>query len=163
MPFNQVVAPVRETAAQALATLLPYMAPSSVIGVQRILIAMVEQDGAPPSRGLDVKYEPTSSTNGQHDRSKYVWQVRHSGLLGLKYLVAVKGDMLRAGKTEEAIKDEKEEDGDVVMALTVKKEDTDATMPLAAASAQAGMLKGVVDAALLGCVVVSSLVTNESR
>lgn len=128
------------------------MPSSSVLSVQRILIAMIEQDGAPPSRGLDVKYEPAgSSKSGQHERGKYVWQVRHSGLLGLKYLVAVKGDLLRAG---EAVKIEKEEDGDVVMQQPVKREEEDVKM-LEPTAVEGGvtMLKGVVDAALLGCVL----------
>ena len=139
-------APVRETAAQALATLLPFMPTSSVLSVQRILIAMVEQDGAPPSRGLDVKYEPAGSTTSE--RGKYVWQVRHSGLLGLKYLVAVKGELLRAGASA------KEEDGDVIMREPVKKEEEDVEMgETTVAEGGVKMLKGVVDAALLGYVL----------
>jgi TATA-binding protein-associated factor len=109
------------------------MARSSVVLVQRILIAMVEQDGAPPSYGLDTKYSSTPNTSG---RGKYVWQVRHSGLLGLKYLVAVKGDLLRQRDLV------KTEGGDV------KMEVVEDTKPFAYDSFS--MLKGVVDAALLG-------------
>ncbi|KAI5477115.1 hypothetical protein MNV49_006843 [Pseudohyphozyma bogoriensis] len=128
---DQVMAPVRESAAQALATLLPYMPASSVAQVQKILITMVEQDGAPPSRGLDG-----SKGNGKgkeaEGKGKYVWQVRHSGLLGLKYLVAVKGEFLRGVKEEADVKPKLELDGDVKM--------EEGYVPL----------KAVVDAAILG-------------
>ncbi|GAA6059472.1 hypothetical protein JCM10212_005411 [Sporobolomyces blumeae] len=75
---DQVVAPVRETAAQALAVLLPHMSTSSSADVLRILVAMVEQRHSSP------------------EGVKYAWQVRHSGLLSLKYFVAVKGVLLRS-------------------------------------------------------------------
>ncbi|KAK4703463.1 TATA-binding protein-associated factor, partial [Phenoliferia sp. Uapishka_3] len=140
---DQVVAPVRETAAQALATLLPNMPPRSVISVQRILIAMIEQDGAPPSQGLDAKLEVATTSSG---RGKYIWQVRHSGLLGLKYLVAVRGDMLKGvGDSVKA-----EGDGDVEMeGLEVIKIEN-LKMEVDGEVSQETLLKEVVDAALLG-------------
>lgn len=60
---DQVVAPVRETSAQVLGTVLRYMSPASVLGVLSVL--------------LDL------NKRGQ-------WEVRHAGLLGIKYLVAVR-------------------------------------------------------------------------
>ncbi|GAA5975963.1 hypothetical protein JCM10908_005340 [Rhodotorula pacifica] len=90
---DQVIAPVRETAAQALAVLLPSMSASSSQQVRRILADMVHQRAdasAPPP-------EPS--------KPKYIWQVRHSALLGLKYVVAVQGRELLSApplvKTEE--------------------------------------------------------------
>ncbi|KAL8276295.1 hypothetical protein RQP46_011323 [Phenoliferia psychrophenolica] len=143
---DQVVAPVRETAAQALATLLPSMPPRSVVSTQRILIAMVEQDGAPPSQGLDAKREVVTSGSV---RDKYVWQVRHSGLLGLKYLVAVRGDLLRGPSEPLKIENGGEDaDGDVGMkveAESVVKMEVDG-----ADAHDETLLKEVVDAALLG-------------
>lgn len=134
----KVVAPVRETAAQALATLLPRMPLSSIVSVQRILIDMVEQGGAPPSRGLDgaraISKIPTKVGKGVEERGKYVWQVRHAGLLGLKYLVAVKGDLLRHGDVTKS---------ELQMELDEK--------PIRSHA----LLKGVLDAALLGYVVLS--------
>ncbi|SGY46516.1 BQ5605_C001g00442 [Microbotryum silenes-dioicae] len=129
---DHVVAPVRETAAQALATLLPCMAVSSVVLVQRLLIAMIDQDGAPPSRALsdkrDADFAPEPNVGR---RVNYAWQVRHSGLLGLKYLVTVKGDMLRTkAEPAKAVKPEASIDG---------------SQPIATA-----LLKEVIDAALLG-------------
>ncbi|SCV74101.1 BQ2448_6533 [Microbotryum intermedium] len=128
---DHVVAPVRETAAQALATLLPCMAPSSVVLVQRLLIAMIDQDGAPPSRGLSNKRDTDAQEPNTGRRVSYAWQVRHSGLLGLTYLVTVKGDMLR-------IKAEPAEDVKPTASPEV-------VQPTATA-----LLKEVIDAALLG-------------
>ena len=138
---DQVVAPVRETAAQALATLLPFMPKESVLAVQSILVAMIDQDGAPPSKGLDDKYSGAVAAAQGNDRTAYVWQVRHSGLLGLKYLVAVKGDLYRSAATQSLMEDvlmKAEED----IKPVIKKEETSPQTP--------GMLKAVVDAALLG-------------
>lgn len=131
----QTVAPVRETAAQALATLLPFMPTDSVRSVQKILIAMIDQNGAPPSKGLDVKYDTkltnkTASTESR--KGQYAWQVRHSGLLGLKYLVAVKGQLLRGVEENGTITEIKNEDVEM-------KEVSDVDM-----------LKGIVEAALIG-------------
>lgn len=91
---DQVSAPVRETAAQVLAALLPAMHESSVVRVQHILVDMIDQNGAPPSRGLDQKADQTSTAN--KSAIKYVWQVRHSGFLGLKHLVAIRPNVLQA-------------------------------------------------------------------
>ncbi|GAA5868377.1 hypothetical protein JCM3774_003272 [Rhodotorula dairenensis] len=79
---DQVVAPVRETAAQALAVLLPSMPASSSQQVRRILADMVHQR-------QDLSAPPADPS-----KPKYIWQVRHSGLLGLKYVVAVQGRQL---------------------------------------------------------------------
>ncbi|BGP14619.1 TATA-binding protein-associated factor mot1 [Rhodosporidiobolus nylandii] len=123
---DQVIAPVRETAAQALAVLLPHMPASSAAEVQRVLVDMVHQRGA-------VRGEPTPG------QLKYIWQVRHSGLLGLKYFVAVQGHLLRG--EGEAVKREPD----------VKMEDAEDVKPFAPHTENGGvMLKSVVDAALVG-------------
>jgi TATA-binding protein-associated factor len=67
---DQVVAPVRETAAQAIGVLVKLLDTDSTSAVIRIIQAMVLQAGTKP-----------------------VWQVRHAGLLALKYLVAAKKGM----------------------------------------------------------------------
>ncbi|GAA6010257.1 hypothetical protein JCM11491_005414 [Sporobolomyces phaffii] len=95
---DQVIAPVRETCAQVLAVLLPFISPASSAHALRLLVDMVEQRNSSP------------------DGIKYAWQVRHSGLLGLKYFVAVKGALLRGGvdwTTYSAIKTETAADEDV--------------------------------------------------
>ena len=59
----QVIAPVRETCAQTLGSVLHYMTNDSVSKVLKILLAIQEQD---------------------------LWQVRHGGHLGIKYVLALK-------------------------------------------------------------------------
>lgn len=135
---RQVVAPVRETAAQALAALLPFMSPSSVVGVQSILLEMVNQNGAPPSAGLDAK----ASTEPTKSRAKYVWQVRHSGLLGLKYVVAVRAELYRRGTSGGDVEMKSEVQDDVKP--TIKTEAESVTLP------SDFLLKRVVDVALIG-------------
>lgn len=65
---DQVVAPVRETCAQALGAVLKYMHPSLVIETLKILL---------------------------HMQCRQEWEVRHGCLLGIKYLVAVRKEMLQ--------------------------------------------------------------------
>jgi TATA-binding protein-associated factor len=79
---DQVVAPVRESATQALAALLIHMPASSVLCVHEILLDMIKQDF------------PVKSKQNKR-QAAYVWQVRHAGLLGLKYEVAVRQDLIQ--------------------------------------------------------------------
>ncbi|KAG6551134.1 hypothetical protein Mapa_007369 [Marchantia paleacea] len=65
---DQVVAPVRETCAQVLGAALKHMSKELVHATFNILLQM----------------------QGRHE-----WEVRHGSLLGIKYLVAVRQDMLR--------------------------------------------------------------------
>lgn len=60
---DAVVAPVRETCAQCLGALLKLMNERGVMGVLRVLLQLLEQQE---------------------------WEARHGGLLGLKYLLAVR-------------------------------------------------------------------------
>ena len=78
---DTVVAPVRETAAQALGVLLKKLDMPSVREVHETLMAMVRQSWARRG-GLKETGE------------RFAWEVRHSGLLGLKYEVAVRTDLL---------------------------------------------------------------------
>ncbi|GMH10882.1 hypothetical protein Nepgr_012723 [Nepenthes gracilis] len=64
---DQVVAPVRETCAQALGAVMKYMAPELVRETLNILLQM---------------------------RNRPEWEIRHGSLLGTKYLVAVRQEML---------------------------------------------------------------------
>ncbi|OBZ75174.1 hypothetical protein A0H81_04814 [Grifola frondosa] len=84
---DQVIAPVRETVSQTLASLLLYMPRRSVLHVHSVLLQMIRQDfvvAAKPAKG-DV-----------HDKAEkgHVWEVRHAGLLGIKYEVAVRSDLV---------------------------------------------------------------------
>ncbi|KAK4389078.1 TATA-binding protein-associated factor BTAF1, partial [Sesamum angolense] len=64
---DQVVAPVRETCAQALGAVLKYMHPALVQETLNILLQM---------------------------QRRPEWEIRHGSLLGIKYLVAVRQEML---------------------------------------------------------------------
>jgi hypothetical protein len=113
----QVVAPVRETVSQTLASLLLHMSRRSVLHVHSILLQMIKQDFLIPS----------NSSKGDMDVDKgHVWEVRHAGLLGIKYLVAVRSDLFDESfvKSEGSVSESGKE-----------------------------VLRGVVDAAILGCVI----------
>lgn len=77
---DHVIAPVRETAAQALAALLEYMNLDEVNKIRTILSHMVTQRFL---KTENLSFEPIA----------HVWEMRHSGLLSLKYLVAVKDQL----------------------------------------------------------------------
>lgn len=117
---DQVVAPVRETVSQTLASLLLHMPRRSVLHVHGVLLQMIRQDFPIPVKPTNGK---TFSKNG--DKS-HVWEVRHAGLLGIKYEVAVRSDLVSL--------DVPEIDG---MDVDDGKE----------------VLRGVVDAAVLGLVI----------
>ena len=76
---DNVVAPIRETVGQTLGALLLHLAPASVRAVYDILRQFVMQDS---------NYFQTR-----------IWEVCHGGMLGLKYLVAVRKDLLKEDDT----------------------------------------------------------------
>ncbi|KAJ2646046.1 TATA-binding protein-associated factor mot1 [Coemansia sp. RSA 1250] len=67
---DHVVAPVRETCAQALGVMSQFLEPSRMKGLQAALLHLIER--------------------GEAER---VWEVRHAGLAGLRYVVAVRRDL----------------------------------------------------------------------
>ena len=71
---DNVVAPIRETVGQTLGALLVHLPPSTVTAVYRVLYRMVMQ------KDLDI---PTR-----------IWEVCHGGMTGMRYLVAVRNDLL---------------------------------------------------------------------
>lgn len=71
---DTVVAPIRETVGQTLGALLIHLPASSVYAVHRILYRMVMQE--------DLNLD------------KAVWAICHGGMIGLRYLVAVRNDLL---------------------------------------------------------------------
>ncbi|KAI0078954.1 SNF2 chromatin remodeling protein [Panus rudis PR-1116 ss-1] len=91
---DQVVAPVRETVSQTLASLLLHMPRRSVMHVHSILLQMIRQDFAPPANQAATK------TPGRKTAAGHVWEVRHAGLLGIKYEVAVRKDLVEPIKSE---------------------------------------------------------------
>jgi TATA-binding protein-associated factor len=72
---DQVVCPVRETCSQTLGVVLQYMTPSSVEKVHENLLKLINQN------------DPSFA-------GRSIWEVRHAGLLGLKYTVAVRKDLV---------------------------------------------------------------------
>ena len=71
---DNVVAPIRETVGQTLGAVMAHLPPSSVSSVYQVLYSMVMQKGLHlPSR---------------------IWEVCHGGMIGLRYLVAVRSDLL---------------------------------------------------------------------
>lgn len=114
---------MRETVSQTLASLLLHMPRRSVSHVHSILLQMIQQDFPVPVKPIRGK-----GTEKEKERS-HVWEVRHAGLLGVKYEVAVRTDLF------ETVSVKMEE---------VKKEDDD--------MGEGGkeVLQGVVDAAVLG-------------
>ncbi|KAJ1654959.1 TATA-binding protein-associated factor mot1 [Dispira simplex] len=75
---DQVVAPVRETCAQTLGMVGKFLQP---LGVDQVMNAL-----------LQLVHQPWVSQNHPVLRST-IWEVRYAGLLGLKYVVAVRQDL----------------------------------------------------------------------
>ena len=71
---DNAVAPIRETAGQVLGALLQFLPASSVHDINRILYRLVMQK--------DLKV------------SKRIWHACHGGMIGMRYLVAVRTDLL---------------------------------------------------------------------
>jgi TATA-binding protein-associated factor len=93
---DNVVAPIRETVGQTLGALLVHLPPESVVMVYNVLHRMVMQDDL-------------------HLQTR-IWEVCHGGMIGLRYLVAVRTDLL--------VKDDGLMDG-VVEAVTKGLADND--------------------------------------
>ncbi|XP_063291293.1 TATA-binding protein-associated factor 172 isoform X1 [Pelobates fuscus] len=66
---DEVVAPVRETCAQTMGVVLRYMSESGVHKTVKVLLRLLTQEQ---------------------------WEVRHGGLLGIKYALAVRQDLIKA-------------------------------------------------------------------
>ncbi|PON37204.1 Coatomer beta subunit [Parasponia andersonii] len=113
---DQVVAPVRETCAQALGVVFKYMHPTLLHETLNIL--------------LEMQCRPE-------------WEIRHGSLLGIKYLVAVRQEMLHEllGRVLPACKAGLEDPDDDVRAVAA-----DALIPMAAAivSLQGQTLNSIV-------------------
>ncbi|KAL4790741.1 hypothetical protein BDV19DRAFT_371803 [Aspergillus venezuelensis] len=71
---DNVVAPIRETVGQTLGALLSHLPSRSVVAVYRCLYRLIMQ--------TDL------------DQERPIWEVCHGGMIGLRYLVAVRKDLL---------------------------------------------------------------------
>ncbi|KAL0580433.1 TATA-binding protein-associated factor mot1 [Marasmius crinis-equi] len=112
---DQVIAPVREMVSQTLASLLIHMPRRSVLHVHSILLQMIKQEFALPA-ALTTKKRSSKSKNNDSEPRTHVWEVRHAGLLGIKYEVAVRSDLFEAADLKREVKQEEgvevEFDGD---------------------------------------------------
>lgn len=81
----------------------------SILHVHRILLEMIQQNFArthpiqlpsPTKTGRGGKKQATPAVPHQ-DRGCLVWEVRHAGLLGIKYEVAVRKDLFQSIKKDE--------------------------------------------------------------
>ncbi|KAL4880089.1 hypothetical protein BJY04DRAFT_86595 [Aspergillus karnatakaensis] len=71
---DNVVAPIRETVGQTLGALISHLPSPSVVAVYRCLYRLIMQ--------VDLNLE------------RSIWEVCHGGMIGLRYLVAVRKDLL---------------------------------------------------------------------
>jgi TATA-binding protein-associated factor len=156
---DQVVAPVRETVSQTLASLLLHMPRRSVLHVHSVLLQMIRQDFTLPT-----------GAKGPGKERSHIWEVRHGGLLGIKYEVAVRSDVVEAARSSDDVKAEddvkveggvrkwvaaKTESANVCVSpengLDVKMEDIqEETGTLLPEPGPQHILQDVVDAAVLG-------------
>lgn len=121
---------MRETVSQTLASLLLHMPRRSVLHVHNILLEMIRQD-------FPITVKPTNGHfKGRQTEKGHVWEIRHAGLLGIKYEVAVRSDLV----TTASIPSE-----DPVKAEDVEMQD-------AQNDGGREVLRDVVDAAVLGYV-----------
>ena len=67
----------------------------SVLHVHSVLLQMIRQDFTLPK-----------VANGPGKERSHIWEVRHAGLLGIKYEVAVRSDVVEAETTGQDIKAE---------------------------------------------------------
>ncbi|KAJ7118732.1 SNF2 chromatin remodeling protein [Mycena epipterygia] len=143
---DQVVAPVRETVSQTLASLLIHMPRRSVSHVHAILLQMIQQElPAPPSNG---RVKTKAKAKGAVEPEKtHVWEVRHAGLLGIKYEVAVRNDLFAK---KERVKVEANGDAMTVDGKADVKREEDADSGSDFDETGREVLRGVVEAAILG-------------
>lgn len=94
---DQVVAPVRETASQTLSALVVHMSEASVLRMLELLSLMVRQDEVKAELERQTVQDPDS----RRGKRNYYWEVKHAGLLGMKYLVAVRRDLFDSDKAGE--------------------------------------------------------------
>ncbi|TYJ54026.1 hypothetical protein B9479_005360 [Cryptococcus floricola] len=122
---DTVIAPVRETAAQTLGLLIKHIPLSYLPEIHHTLMQMVQQPWA--KRGKEAE----KAKKGE----KFAWEVRHAGLLGLMYEVALRGDLLGVKKEEVVDMEALNLLEDVVNAAILALGDSDDDVRTVAASA----------------------------
>lgn len=95
---DTVVAPVRENTAQVLAALLKYLDDELTLETYTSLCELIEQ---PQQQELQIKSEMINELKGVKQNSNKpmtIWEAKHGGLLGLRYFVSIKTDLLLSNK-----------------------------------------------------------------
>lgn len=90
---DQVIAPVRETVSQTMASLMLHMPRRSLLHVHQILLQMIRQDFVVAANNRVESKKRSSKKLKEDPERNHVWEVRHAGLLGIKYEVAVRSDI----------------------------------------------------------------------
>ncbi|XP_006458226.1 hypothetical protein AGABI2DRAFT_183309 [Agaricus bisporus var. bisporus H97] len=90
---DQVVAPVRETVSQTMASLMLHMPRRSLSHVHQILLQMIRQDFVVAPAGKSTSKMQLPKKLASDNEHNHIWEVRHAGLLGIKYEVAVRSDI----------------------------------------------------------------------
>ncbi|KAI8321615.1 hypothetical protein GQ54DRAFT_333859 [Martensiomyces pterosporus] len=108
---DHVVAPVRETCAQTLGVVSQFLTQPLLVATQRALLQLVDRGAGKPTQqegALDSAAQPATLAP--------IWEARHSGLSGLRYIVAVRRDMaslLVTGTLDAALAGLRDHDDDV--------------------------------------------------
>jgi len=103
---DQVVAPVREMVSQTLASLLIHMPRRSVLHVHSVLLQMIKQEFEVPLPATTNIKSKGKVSKVDKDQKAHIWEVRHAGLLGIKYEVAVRNDLFEANFVKPEVKEE---------------------------------------------------------
>ncbi|KAJ1965072.1 TATA-binding protein-associated factor mot1 [Dipsacomyces acuminosporus] len=112
---DHVVAPVRETCAQTLGVVSQFLTQPLLVATQRALLQLVDRGAGKPAQS-DGPITSATPTALEPAALAPIWEARHSGLSGLRYIVAVRRDMaslLVLGTLDAALAGLKDHDDDV--------------------------------------------------
>lgn len=102
---------------QTLASLLLHMPRRSLVHVHSILLQMIRQDFPIPCAKMSERGSKADAA------SSHIWEVRHAGLLGVKYEVAVRSDLFEA-----SFNDMKQEEDTIVSGKSILRDVVDAAI-----------------------------------
>lgn len=114
-----------------MASLMLHMPRRSLLHVHQILLQMIRQDFVIAAAGKFESRKRSSKKSQGDVEHNHIWEVRHAGLLGIKYEVAVRSDIF---DDEHGMRSENN-------VITPSQEGMN-------------VLGDVVEAAILGCVVL---------
>ncbi|KAJ1798610.1 TATA-binding protein-associated factor mot1 [Coemansia sp. RSA 2399] len=83
---DHVVAPVRETCAQAMGVVSQFLTQPLLVAIQQALLQLIARGAGSSSSSSSISGDSTGDVAP-------IWEARHSGLSGLRYIVAVRRDM----------------------------------------------------------------------